>query len=181
MNREDRPKFGEALRQVFAVYGKPLPNAEVLEHWWKTLLPFPPNVIADAFEGHIANSSYAPVPAEIRAQCVQARKQQADASAMRLTYSPRADDEIAHANLARLREIVAPLSKPRTPTAEWAFTLLLRGTSCSDLPLTPEVLRVAGDAVLSFEGQREIAHATGEQRAEYAALARAIAQKRGTK
>jgi len=39
------------------------------------------------------------------------------------------------------------------PGVEWAFKLLDRGTSASGAPLSNEIARVAGDAVLSGAGR----------------------------
>jgi hypothetical protein len=151
MIEADRQDFVAALRSVFETYSKPLPTKPVAELWWRTLLPFPPDVIADAFEQHIGASGYAPVPSDIRALCIQARKHQVDERAARLTYTPERDAELVERGLDTLRAIVAPLTNK--PGVEWAFKLLDRGTSASGAPLSNEIARVAGDAVLSGAGR----------------------------
>ncbi|KWO52942.1 hypothetical protein WM28_10700 [Burkholderia ubonensis] len=178
MHEAERLDFGAALHAVFEVYGKGLPDTRVIEHWWRALAPFPPEVIADAFEQHIGASTYAPLPAEIRTLCMQLRRHQVGADTMRLAYTPKADAEIASQNLAQLRELTRTLGKSCAGVA-WAFVLLDRGTSRSGEPLTSEVLRVAGDAVLSSAGRHLIDSVRDDAlRARYEAIYRAVVAQR---
>ncbi|KVT60626.1 hypothetical protein WK55_09785 [Burkholderia ubonensis] len=135
-------------------------------------------MIADAFEQHIGASTYAPLPAEIRTLCVQLRRHQVDADTMRLGYTPKADAEIASQNLAQLRELTRLLGKSCAGVA-WAFVLLDRGTSRSGEPLTSEVLRIAGDTVLSSAGRHLIDSVRDDAlRARYEAIYRAVVAQR---
>ncbi|WP_423396058.1 hypothetical protein [Burkholderia sp. LMG 21824] len=177
MIEADRQDFVAALRCVFETYSKPLPTKPITEMWWKTLMPFPAEVIADAFEQHIGASGYVPVPSDIRALCIQARKHQVDESAARLTYTPERDSELVERGLETLRAIVTPLTN--RPGVEWAFKLLDRGTSASGAPLTDEVARAAGDAVLSAAGRQLIEGVRDDDlRRRYRAIYRAVEKQR---
>ncbi|RBB38881.1 hypothetical protein DPV79_15995 [Burkholderia reimsis] len=179
MTEADRPSFVAALRSVFETYSKPLPTQPVAELWWRTLTPFPPEAIADAFQVHIDASGYAPVPSEIRALCIQSRKHLTEAHAAQLTYNPQQNAEQVEKNLAALRAVVEPIRTK--PGVEWAFKLLDRGTSASGHRLTPEVLRVAADSILSAAGRQLIDSIRDDElRRRYRAIYRTLEQQRRT-
>jgi hypothetical protein len=73
-----------------------------------------------------------------------------------LTDQTRADAATVEANMRRMREIIAPLMRPREITAEWAYHVLMRGESRSGKPLTAEVVRCCSDAISSSAGRRVI-------------------------
>lgn len=105
----------------------------------------------------LINQKFPPTLPEFYALCKQARLIEASCEGpLQLTDQTRAAPEIVEGNLARMREILAPLSLPKEPTAEWAYKLLIRGTSASGRPLTSEVIRCATDAISSGAGSRVI-------------------------
>lgn len=88
-----------------------------------------------------------PTLAEFVAHCRQARREDAGTNAQ-LTDQRRADAATQREGMARLREAVKPLMSARiNPGSQWAHDLLARGTGRSGQPLTPEVIRVAKDAI----------------------------------
>ncbi|AOJ10356.1 hypothetical protein [Burkholderia mayonis] len=94
-----------------------------------------------------------------------------------LTDQTRASPEVVEANLRRMREVIAPLMRPREITAEWPYKLLMRGTSRSGLPLTHEVVRCATDAISSPAGRRVVENCTDpELRESYRIIREAIVE-----
>jgi hypothetical protein len=70
--------------------------------------------------------------------------------------------------MAKMRAIMAPLMQPREITAEWAYTVLMRGESASGKPLPYEVVRCASDAITSSAGRRVVDECTDpELQGEY--------------
>ncbi len=98
---------------------------------------------------------FAPSLSEFYALCKHSRAVEFTPHAA-LTDQSRARPEVVAANLSLEREIVAPLAVPRMVTAEWAYKLLMRGSSASGKPLTSGVLRCATDAISSAAGRRVI-------------------------
>jgi hypothetical protein len=85
-----------------------------------------------------------------------------------LTDQTRADTATVHANVSRMREALAPLQQSAEPTAEWAYRLLMRGTSLSGKQLPFEVIRCASDAITSSAGRRVVEACTdSELKPEY--------------
>lgn len=73
--------------------------------------------------------------------------------ASQLTDQTRASPEVVEANLRRMREILAPLSKPKEETAEWAFKVLMRNATQSGAALPVGVVSSASDAISSTAGR----------------------------
>lgn len=59
------------LEKAMAAYGKPLPEASLLDAWFDFLKPFSLQVIARAFIAHCDDSDFPPVPAVISRRCKQ--------------------------------------------------------------------------------------------------------------
>jgi hypothetical protein len=93
-----------------------------------------------------------PTLPEFVALCKQARQEQASATAPQLTNEKRADQATVDENLGRIRQFGNRIMA-KTPTAEWAYTLVIRGKSASGAPLPFEVLRCATDAITSQAGR----------------------------
>lgn len=92
-----------------------------------------------------------------------------------LTDQTKADPSVVHANMQRMREIMAPMMKPREATAEWAYQLLMRGEQKNGKALSFEGIRCASDAISSKAGQEVIDNCTDEAlRAEYQTIRSAI-------
>lgn len=96
-----------------------------------------------------------PTLPEFVAHCKQQRAEQAAAVAPRLTGEKRADQATVDANMGRIRAASASLMT-KEPTAEWAFKLIIRGTSASGLPLPFAVAKCATDAITSSAGRRVV-------------------------
>lgn len=92
-----------------------------------------------------------------------------------ITNQAKADPSVVHANMQRMREIMAPMMKPREATAEWAYQLLMRGEQKNGKGLSFEGIRCASDAISSKAGQVVIENCTDEAlRAEYQTIRSAI-------
>ncbi|VWD20570.1 hypothetical protein [Burkholderia contaminans] len=96
-----------------------------------------------------------PTLPEFVALCRQARSEQAASAAPRLAFEPKATEATVHANLGQIRPSIDRIMR-REPTAEWAFKLVIRGTSLSGKPLTPSVTKCATDAITSPAGARVV-------------------------
>lgn len=70
MRANDKPEFARVLGEIFAGYGKPLPDGATIGVWFKMLEPFSPATIRAAFESYAAERpDFAPVPNSIAARC----------------------------------------------------------------------------------------------------------------
>lgn len=70
MRASDKPEFARVLGEIFAGYGKPLPDGAAIGTWFKMLEPFSPATIRAAFESYAAERpDFAPVPNSIVARC----------------------------------------------------------------------------------------------------------------
>lgn len=70
MNSKPTREFATLLIEVYAMYGKPMPDAPVIGAWWKSLAPFPQNIVAQAFSAYaLERPDFAPVPNSIAARC----------------------------------------------------------------------------------------------------------------
>jgi hypothetical protein len=70
MEASEKRVFVEMLTELFASYGKPLPEGGILKAWWSNLEQFPLRVVAAAFAAYKdENGEFAPVPAGIAKRC----------------------------------------------------------------------------------------------------------------
>lgn len=107
---------------------------------------------------------------EFYSLCKNSRLVDAAAEAPKLEL-PRATPDVVEANLARMRQIMAPLMFPKEPTAEWAYRLLKRGNT--GLPY--EVLRCATDAISSPADKQVVTDCPDEElKAEYEVIRQTI-------
>lgn len=80
----------------------------------------------------------------------------------------KADPNEVQSNLKRMRDALAPLSRPKEISAEWAFKLLMKDRSGADSSLPYEVVRCASDAITSSAGRRMVDECTDpELQGEY--------------
>lgn len=64
------PEFIAAMTRMMASYGKPIPDAPVMQAWWSELAQFPAAVIDQAFAAYrLEKPDFAPVPNSIAARC----------------------------------------------------------------------------------------------------------------
>jgi hypothetical protein len=70
MRNTDMPEFNKLLGDFLMGYGKPRPDADTTAFWFKTLLPFSPATIGQAFNVYAAERpDFAPAPNGIAARC----------------------------------------------------------------------------------------------------------------
>lgn len=94
-----------------------------------------------------------------------------------LTDQTRASPDTVAENMRRMREAIAPLLRPREITAEWAYKVLMRGSSRSGKPLTYEVVRCCSDAISSTAGRMVIENCTDpELRESYRSIREAVVE-----
>lgn len=96
-----------------------------------------------------------PTLPEFVTHCKQRRAEGAASAAPRIENRPSITPEQAEANLRKVRAPLKSLLRP-TPTAEWAYKLLMRGKGPSGGGLPHEVTRCATDAITSNSGLRVI-------------------------
>lgn len=96
-----------------------------------------------------------PTLPEFVALCRQARSEQAASTVHRIGYGPKADEATVSAHLGKMRPAITSMLN-REPTAEWAFKLILRGSSSDGAPLTAGVSKCATDAITSPAGRRVV-------------------------
>lgn len=94
-----------------------------------------------------------PTLPEFIAHCRQARAEAVASTVAKLEDLPKISAEEAESNLKRLREPLATLARPKEPTAEWAFKLVMQGKSASGKPLPFSVANCATDAITSEAGR----------------------------
>lgn len=164
MQYHERPAFMTALKECFAVYRQAMPEPAVLNKWWSILGPYDCITVADALDQHLAESDRWPLPSDIATRCktlraVRAHREQLDA--------PPADPSIVKQQTALMDDTVRRIFA-REATPEWAFALLLRGTSSTGGRLTHEVIRTAAAAINSAPGREWYRSAAPNVRAHYA-------------
>lgn len=65
MKPTDKAAFAETLNLCYATQLKPLPGAAALNLWFTLLAPYSIEQVSDALAKHMAESSFAPVPADV--------------------------------------------------------------------------------------------------------------------
>lgn len=94
-----------------------------------------------------------------------------------LTDQTRASPDTVAENMRRVREAIAPMLRPREITAEWAYQVLMRGTSRSGKALAHEVIRCCSDAISSSAGRMVIENCTApELRESYRSIREAVVE-----
>lgn len=112
-----------------------------------------------------------PTLPEFLAHCKQARVEEASREIPALENMPRMTPEQAAEGMRKVHSAVAKAASGSRITAEWAFKLMLAGTQRCGLPLTPEGINCASDAITSDAGRR-VVETTGNS--EYRALRQQI-------
>lgn len=116
----------------------------------------------------------APTLPEFMAHCRRARVEAVAAEQPQLEHMPSITPEQAAANIDLLNRTLATMRRPG-PSAEWAFRLILRGTSASGKPLPFAVARCATDAITSSAGRLVVEECQDEVlQAEYAAIRQTV-------
>lgn len=122
--------------------------------WAKALRKLSSKELKGGVDGLLA-LKFPPSLPEFYGLCKQMRLHEAPPNET-LTDQTRASPDVVEANLRRMREILAPLSKPKEETAEWAFKMLMRGTTQSGAALPVGVINSASDAISSTAGRMVI-------------------------
>ncbi|MBB5408577.1 hypothetical protein HDG34_002514 [Paraburkholderia sp. HC6.4b] len=104
--------------------------------------------------------------------------QRASFGPARLPLFERADAATVDTCMTRMRDGLAPLAGV-SPSPQWAFDMLLRGTAHNGRPLGAEARRIATDAVVSAAGRACVADAPTAVRARYRAVFEAAYRARG--
>lgn len=123
---------------------------------------------------NIAALIKAPTCPEFIAHCKQSRVEAAAQETPQIENAPKITPEQAAENIALLNRTLARMQQS-PPSAEWAFRLILRGTSRSGLPLPYSVAKCATDAITSSAGKLVVEQCTDEAlKAEYAAIRQTV-------
>ncbi len=112
MSPEDKKTLLQLLTKTMAAYGKPLPEAGIINAWIETLNPFPMRVIEMAFASYRAeNGEFAPVPAGIAKRCtlMDGRPTDAEAWAIALTSQDESDTVVWTTEIAVAFGICRPV------------------------------------------------------------------------
>jgi hypothetical protein len=151
----------ELFRKLTAYFGSRLADMwrgvdldDIKREWGIALAKLSRNELK-AGVGALLSLKHAPTLPEFHALCKQQRLAEVPQHDM-LTDQTRADETVVAANTERMHEALKPLSNMGEPTAEWAFRLLMRGTSRSGKPLPYAVVRCATDAITSTAGRRVV-------------------------
>jgi hypothetical protein len=116
-----------------------------------------------------------PTLPEFLALCREGRMQQYALTVPRLGSASgvACSPEVAEANLARMRAIVAGLAHVK-PSPAWAFRLLDKAATKTANRPPPNAVRIALDAIGSPAGRAYFANATSEERTRWRAALAAI-------
>ncbi|MBT2789174.1 hypothetical protein [Paraburkholderia strydomiana] len=139
-------------------------NTEDLKHAWSQRLHgVSPEALRAGLEA-LEGVAHPPTLPEFLALCREARVQRFAGTAPRLPGGiERASAQTVAANVARMRETLAPL-KRSTPSPRWAFELLARRRARNGAALTAYTRRVIVDAVTSSAGRAYFANASAADR-----------------
>lgn len=69
MTDNDKPEFVSLLSASLEAYSKPLPSMPTIFLWFNVLKPYPIELVRNAFNHHVAEGEFPPVPASIKARC----------------------------------------------------------------------------------------------------------------
>lgn len=123
---------------------------------------------------NLAQIGKAPTLPEFIAHCRQCRVEAVASEQPQLEHMPSITPEQAAENIALLNRTLARMQQS-PPSAEWAFRLILRGTSRSGLPLPYSVAKCATDAITSSAGKLVVEQCADEAlKAEYAAIRQTV-------
>lgn len=164
---------GEWLfRQMHALYGarfvamwRNVDKADLMRGWTHALHGFAPEALHAGIDA-LRTVPHPPTLPEYLELCRQGRANAAASSPPKLPPPVRADPATVNAAIARMRNIVAPLSK-REASPKWAFDLLRCGKAKNGQPLRLEAQRVAADAIVSGVGRAWYASLPASEKTRY--------------
>lgn len=113
----DKHAFKEMLNAVFSIYGKPLPEKEMLRIWWHKLERFEFSAVGRAFDHWTDSPNKLPQPADIIQLC---KPREAEYHALPAPVSYAENKE----NVDKLNKFIADKLKPKTNYRSWATRIL---------------------------------------------------------
>jgi hypothetical protein len=113
----DKLAFKEMLCAVFTIYGKPLPEKEVLRVWWHKLERYEFSQVGRAFDHWTDSPNKLPQPADIIQLC---KPREAEYHALPAPVSYAENKE----NVDKLNKFIADKLKPKTNYRSWATRIL---------------------------------------------------------
>jgi hypothetical protein len=113
----DKLAFKEMLNAVFTIYGKPLPEKEVLRVWWHKLERYEFSQVGRAFDHWTDSPNKLPQPADIIQLC---KPREAEYHALPAPVSYAENKE----NVDKLNKFIADKLKPKTNYRSWVTRIL---------------------------------------------------------
>lgn len=117
MIETDKKAFKDMVNAVFTIYGKPLPEKEMLRIWWHKLERFDFNVVGRAFDKWTDTPNKLPQPADIVQIC---KPREAEYHALPSPASYAENKE----NVDKLNKFIADKLKPKQDYHAWAKRIL---------------------------------------------------------
>jgi len=117
MIESDKKAFKDMINAVFTIYGKPLPEKEVLRVWWHKLERFEFSAVGRAFDYWTDSPNKLPQPADIIQLC---KPREAEYHALPALISHAENKE----NVDKLNKFIADKIKPTTDYHAWAKRIL---------------------------------------------------------
>ena len=113
----DKQAFKDMVNAVFTIYGKSLPEKEMLRIWWHKLERYEFSAVGRAFDKWTDTPNKLPQPADIVQMC-KPREAEYHALPAPINY---ADNK---ANMEKLNNYIAERLKPKTDYHAWAKRIL---------------------------------------------------------
>lgn len=113
----DKLAFKEMINAVFTIYGKPLPEKELLRIWWHKLERYEFNQVGRAFDHWTDSPNKLPQPADIIQLC---KPREAEYHALPAPVSYAENKE----NVDKLNKFIADKLKPKTNYRSWVTRIL---------------------------------------------------------
>jgi hypothetical protein len=109
--------FKEMINAVFTIYGKPLPEKELLRIWWHKLERYDFNQVGRAFDHWTDSPNKLPQPADIIQLC---KPREAEYHALPAPVSYAENKQ----NVDKLNKFIADKLKPKTNYRSWVTRIL---------------------------------------------------------
>ena len=113
----DKLAFKEMINAVFTIYGKPLPEKELLRIWWHKLERYDFNQVGRAFDHWTDSPNKLPQPADIIQLC-KPREAEYHALPAPISYAENKQ------NVDKLNKFIADKLKPKTNYRSWVTRIL---------------------------------------------------------
>ena len=117
MIETDKKAFKDMINAVFTIYGKPLPEKEMLRIWWHKLERFDFNVVGRALDKWTDTPNKLPQPADI-VQICKPREAEYHALPAPISYAENKQ------NVDKLNKFISEKLKPKTDYHAWARRIL---------------------------------------------------------